>query len=147
MLKPNCTVVIVIALLGGLVFVGVGELGVRLRPYRIAKYRGEGADLRGAVLMHAPLAGANLQFADLRDADLRGADLTGAFMGGAQLQGADLRGAHLERVTLNPAWPDVEAVKSHLPDQDGWEERAFCDDRTRWPAGFDPPVLEVEKVP
>jgi uncharacterized protein YjbI with pentapeptide repeats len=138
MTKTNRTTWAVCAALAGAVLVGVGVLGARLKPCWVAKYRGEGADLRGAVLMHAPLAGANLQFADLRDADLRGADLTGAFLGGAQLQGADLRGAHLDHVTINPAWEDVETVKRHQPDLEAWEEPAYYDDRTGWPVGFDP---------
>src|SRR5205807_10100008 len=43
---------------------GVAELGVRLRPYWVAKYRGMGADLRGASLPWAPLRGAELGTAD-----------------------------------------------------------------------------------
>jgi Pentapeptide repeats (8 copies) len=136
--KTNRIMWMVCALLAGVVLGGVGVLVVRLRPYWVAKYRGEGADLRGAVLMHAPLAGANLQFADLRDADLRGADLTGVFLGGAELHGTDLRGAHLDHVTLAPAWEDVEAVKRHQPVVGGWIKSARYDTRTRWPAGFDP---------
>lgn len=39
---------------------GLGLVFLRLRPYWVAKYRGQGADLQGAFLAHAPLAGADL---------------------------------------------------------------------------------------
>jgi Pentapeptide repeats (8 copies) len=140
-MKPrtnNLIVWAVCALLAAVVLGGVGVLGVRLRPFWVAKYRGEGADLRGVVLIQAPLSGANLQLADLREADLRGAELTGAFLGGADLQGADLWGAHLDHVTLAPAFVDVEAARRHQPVLEAWAKSAHYDARTLWPAGFDP---------
>jgi len=60
------------ALLAAVMLGGVGLLGVRLKPYWVAKYRGSGADLEGALLVGAPLRGAILEEADLRGADLRG---------------------------------------------------------------------------
>ena len=50
-------------------------------------------------------------------ADLRGADLGGANLGGANLRGADLRYADLRGATAN--------------------------ERTTWPAGFDPDAAGV----
>jgi uncharacterized protein YjbI with pentapeptide repeats len=123
---------------------GIGVLGVRLRPYWVAKYRGNfadlhnallaGAHLQGAHLCGADLRGANLSFrptretfdgdvytilypANLSDADLQGADLRQADLRGADLTGADLRGAILNRATLTGA-----RYNTH----------------TRWPSGFDP---------
>jgi Pentapeptide repeats (8 copies) len=127
--RNNRIVWVLVALLAGLVLVGVGVLIVRLKPYWVAKYRGEGADLHGAVLPYARLHFAFLEYADLRDANLRGADLTGAFLGGAQLQGADLRGANLKGVSLVPMWQEGHWV---IP------PRTRYDDRTRWPDSFDP---------
>jgi uncharacterized protein YjbI with pentapeptide repeats len=103
------------------VVAAVGMLGVQLRPYWVAKYRGREADLRGAALPYAPLAGAELDSAVLAGADLSGANLRGAFLRalrvsrwptdpdkgcsvvdltGARLVGADLTGAHLMAANL-----------------------------------------------
>src|SRR4051794_20971559 len=60
------------------ILAGIGALGIRLRPYWVAKYRGLGADLHGASLPGAQLVGAELGVANLRRADLRHADLRGA---------------------------------------------------------------------
>src|SRR5262249_36183703 len=119
----------VCVLLAAVVLVGIGVLGVRLRPYWVARYRGGGANLRRAVLRHAPLQRAFLEYANLRDADLRASDLTGALLGRADLPGADFRGPSLKGVVLVPLVWDG-------PDQLGWGAR--YDARTRWPAGFDP---------
>ena len=96
--------------------------GAFVRPYWVAKYRGEEADLRGAMLYKAPLAGANLRRANLRgaslwDANLTGADLREADLTGANLKGADLRGADLRGADL---------------------QRAYYESYTVWPEGFDP---------
>src|SRR5438477_9078212 len=72
-----------------------GALLLRVRPYWVAKYRGEKADLRGAALPLAPLARAHLTQARLQRADLRGANLSFAILLGANLAGADLSGADL----------------------------------------------------
>src|SRR6266568_9262046 len=42
------------AVLAAAVLGGIGLPGARLRPYWVAGYRGEGADLYGALLPHAP---------------------------------------------------------------------------------------------
>jgi uncharacterized protein YjbI with pentapeptide repeats len=60
------------AALAGILLVSTALLGIWLRPYWVAKYRGEGADLHGAFLMFAPL-----RTADLSGADLHGANLCG----------------------------------------------------------------------
>src|SRR5438067_1564918 len=104
--------ILAVCLLGGAV-----PMGVRLKPYWIAKYGGGGADLHGAYLVFAPLAGANLDFADLTDANLRGANLAGVSLGLADLSGADLTGANMSAAALTGA---------------------FYDATTRWPVGFDP---------
>src|SRR5438270_7449348 len=84
------------AIQAGLVLWATGLLFVRLRPYWVAKYRGEGADLRGARLMYAPLAGAYLLHAKLQYANLMGANLAEAELYDANLQHACLRAAVLE---------------------------------------------------
>src|SRR6266567_4394419 len=78
------------AILAVVVLGGVGRLGVRLRPYWVAKYRGKGADLHGVFLILAPLRGADLEAANLQHADLAGADLTQARLDEANLRYANL---------------------------------------------------------
>jgi uncharacterized protein YjbI with pentapeptide repeats len=67
--------ILAVPLLGGIVW-----LGVRLRPYWVAKYRGKGANLHAAMLAFAPLSGA-----DLEGANLQGANLSGAILNDADL--------------------------------------------------------------
>jgi uncharacterized protein YjbI with pentapeptide repeats len=83
---------VIAVLLAAGVAIGIGLLAVRLRPYWVAKYRGEGADLKGAALAGAPLRGANLQYANLHRANLTGADLRGADLKGVTLTDARLQG-------------------------------------------------------
>jgi uncharacterized protein YjbI with pentapeptide repeats len=132
----NRTTWLVCVLLAGVV------LGVRLKPYLVAKYRGKMADLSGAVLIYAPLAGADLDYAnlerarldaahlnaadlsgaDLRDACLRRAILYGADLSRADLDGADLRDADLRDANLggsNLAWVVVDQVS-------GWDNVTRC---------------------
>src|SRR3954447_22854742 len=92
-----------VGVIGAVVLVGVGFLGVRLRPYWTAKYRGEGAALQGAILFGANLPCANLHRANLRGACLCSADLRGAILAHADLRSADLRrGWHVDvSVKLN----------------------------------------------
>jgi uncharacterized protein YjbI with pentapeptide repeats len=59
----------VCGLLAEVVLGEVGVLGVRLRPYWVANYHGDRADLHGAVLVSAPLRGANLLGAYLEEAN------------------------------------------------------------------------------
>src|SRR6478672_7840746 len=89
-------------LLAGLL-VGFAMLFVRLRPYWIAKYHGEGADLRQAFLSLAPLHAAILSGARLQQANLRGADLDHAALYGANLSGADLSGANVDNARMMAA--------------------------------------------
>src|SRR5437870_3154894 len=88
------------ALLAAGMLAGITLLFVRLKPYWIAKYRGEEADLRGAILIWAPLRQANLEDANLRGADLRSADLRRANLEAANLEAADLTGADLRGAKL-----------------------------------------------
>src|SRR5437879_13028832 len=97
------------AILAVALLTGLGVLGVRLRPYWVAKYRGEGADLHGAWLVHASLDGADLSDANLKGAKLTGANLEHAWLS-ASLQGACLRGARLSGAHLASArmdWADL----------------------------------------
>jgi hypothetical protein len=123
-----------VALLGG-----AAVLGARLKPYWVAKYRGEGADLHGAVLVGAPLAGADLWGADLRGADLHSANLHGADLWEADLCGADLTAADVD-------WADSVPSRHRAPDPTvafGWADvrGARYDRYTRWPSGIDPKEL------
>jgi hypothetical protein len=112
------------AILGVVLLAGVGLLGVGLRPYWVARYRGECADLHDAMLIRAPLAGANLHQSVLRYASLRAADLVLVDLTGADLTGADLTGARLAVVV-----PEMGPCLSF---------GARYDKNTHWPAGFDP---------
>ena len=120
------TALLVVAL--ALVFAAVPLV----RPYWVAKYRGEGADLAGAMLYRAPLAGANLFYANLSGAKLRRADLRGASIIIADLRGADLRGANLTGAIL---W---EADLTGAILQGANLQGAYYVAETRWPEGFDP---------
>src|SRR3954451_20062738 len=95
--RPLRTIIILLAVV---VLGGLGLLGLRLRPYVVAKYWGVGANLQGAMLPFAPLQGANLLRANLRDADLQNARLQGAFMMVADMAHVRLRGADLSRAFL-----------------------------------------------
>jgi Pentapeptide repeats (8 copies) len=97
------------ALLAGLVLVGCGVLGVRLRPYWMAKYRGRDAELHTAVLSYAPLS----------EADLCGADLRAALLDDATL-------AHEYGYVNDDARAVLGIAIVHY------------DEHTRWPEGFDP---------
>jgi hypothetical protein len=127
-MKTHRSTGILCALLSVIVLGGIGVLGVRLRPYWVARYRGAGANLQGAALPGARLQGVDLCAATLQGADLQGADLRGANLSrtdevvvsehsvagnpGLQVQdvvaslgeiGADLRGADLHDADLRSA--------------------------------------------
>src|SRR5438105_4682705 len=89
------------ALLAGAVLWATGLLFVQLKPYWVAKYRGQDAHLRGAMLALAPLGGSNLMRADLRGSSLWAADLREAWLRAADLTGADLRNAQLRGADLH----------------------------------------------
>src|SRR5260370_34943663 len=65
-----------------------------LRPYCVAVYWGEGADLRHTELLNAPLRGANLSYCRLQQANLEGADLRNANLDGAELQQTQCKGGN-----------------------------------------------------
>jgi hypothetical protein len=113
--------------------------------------------LRGAHLAFINLAGSDLRYSCLADADLRAADLRDAHLCGADLTHADLKGAnlmrtHLEEANLSRAsLVSARLVEATLfaanlcgADLRGADLRgalmrgALYDDRTHWPAGFDP---------
>jgi pentapeptide repeat protein len=145
--KANRVAQVLATALAVVVLGGIAVLGVRLRPYWVARYRGEEADLRGATLIRAPLGGANLNSADLHGADLRGACLTRADLCGANLGAADLSYANLAGALLTCA--DLRGADLRGADLRGADlgdllvQRADlrgirCDRATRWPAGFNP---------
>jgi uncharacterized protein YjbI with pentapeptide repeats len=141
MTKTNRRMWLLIALLGGVVLAGVGALGVRLRPYWVAKYRGYCADLRRTTLRFAPLAYADLLDANLAGASLVGANLDRANLGGANLHKADLTGTGMRHAVLvgaNLTGADLTGASL------AW---AIYDARTQWPAGFDPRAHGAVKVP
>src|ERR1043166_9397185 len=77
----------------------------------------------GAVLLQ--LTAISLHSADMQGADLRNADLRGENLTGADLQGTDLRGAGLTGCCLN---------------------FGCYDEQTRWPDGFRPDGLFMERL-
>jgi hypothetical protein len=86
--------------------------------YRVARYRGRGADLtradlRGALLSKANLQGATLNLADLRGADLRKANLRDAFLAGTDLRKANLQNADLTNAQLLSFFFVYSGPKSH----------------------------------
>jgi hypothetical protein len=140
MTKTNNRIPLLIcALLGGVVLVGVGVL---VRPYWVAKYQGEDEVLRGALLPFAPLRGADLRFADLTGANLIHADLTSANLRDVTLTGAALSGADLTGADL--AYGDLSGsilCGADLANALFYKTNLSCaryDARTRWPDGFDP---------
>jgi hypothetical protein len=130
----------VCALLAGVVLIGVGVLGLRLRPYYVAIVAGRGANLRRTSLRFAPLRradlcsanlrraglpGASLRKANLKRTDLRYANLADANLRGAILVGANLTGANLTGARMKGARYDA---------------------RTHWFPGFDPKQHGVVRV-
>ena len=133
----------------------VVALGVFIRPYLIAKYRGANADLRRAHLVRARLAGSDLSEAVLSHAVLRGSDLRGAnlqdamlfgtnldqcdlrdaYLGGATIRNASMRGASLQNAQLRGI-PELGYNPTRIENVD--LNGAKYDSRTIWPEGFDP---------
>jgi uncharacterized protein YjbI with pentapeptide repeats len=121
---------------------GTGLLVVRLRPYCVAKYRGQGANLQGALLSLAPLQGAdlreaNLDGAQLRGANLRRANLQHANLDGANLSGADLRGANLANTRLRGAdirGADLRGIETSKCANGDFDQAkgSLYDEKTRW---------------
>jgi hypothetical protein len=130
------------AILAALVLWPTGLLVVRLKPYWVAKYRGQGANLQGALLPLAPLQGAdlreaNLDGAQLRGANLRQANLWHAQLNGANLRGADLRGANLVNTPLRRAdlrGADLRGIETSVCGNGVIDqaEGALYDEKTRW---------------
>ena len=101
-----------------------------------------GADLQGADLSGADLQGAWLQGANLQRANLSGANLFGADLTRANLKGADLKGANLSGVL--GLWAILWVVSPGAVRLEGPNfERAFADEDTAWPEGFDPVAAGV----
>jgi uncharacterized protein YjbI with pentapeptide repeats len=125
------------AILSVLVMGGIALLGVRLRPYWVAKYRGQDAWPPGAFLTMAPLCGA-----DLVGTNRIGADLTGAYLEGAKLSGpllaTKLVRAHLEGANLKGA-----SWAGYATDSAGARYGA----RTRGPADLRPRERQAVRVP
>src|SRR5713226_9295911 len=137
------------AILAVVVLGGIGTLGVWLRPYLVAKYRGEEADLHGAMLIYAPLRGANLQRANLHGADLQNASLAGANLENADLSRADLSHADFTGTMVsyadlrgaNLCGADLGKADIGDPGQSFFHLRvdltgAFYDEATAWPGDF-----------
>jgi uncharacterized protein YjbI with pentapeptide repeats len=93
----------VAAVLAAVVVGGIGLLGVRLRPYWVARYRGINADMPGVQIPGASLDGVHLEGARLTGTNLRRANLRRAIPDGANLTNADLRGADMRNAILEGA--------------------------------------------
>ena len=123
------------------------EPGADLQGADLTRANLKGAWLQGANLQRANLSGANLfgahlTRANLKGADLKGAELTGANLTRANLKGADLKGANLSGVL--GLWAILWVVSPGAVRLEGPNfERAFADEDTRWPDGFDPVAAGV----
>ena len=102
----------------------------------------QGTSLRGVSFVGVSLRGACLWGEDLTKANFQGVDLRQAYLRAAILDGADLRGAEMEQAVLMGArlrYADLRGANltgTFLKTVD--LERALYDDRTRWPARFQP---------
>jgi uncharacterized protein YjbI with pentapeptide repeats len=111
--------------------------GASLRGARLERARLDSSSLIGAVMTQATLANADLLHASLAEADLTGAVLTGVMLAGAELvdaslAGADLTGANLTKANL--AGANLEGARL----AGAVLKKARFDNRTRWPANFEP---------
>lgn len=102
----------------------------------------QGTSLRGASFVGVSLRGACLWGEDLTEASFQGVDLRQAYLRAAILDGADLRGAEMEQTVLmgarlrNADLRGANLTGTFLKTVD--LEGALYDDRTRWPARFQP---------
>lgn len=110
----------------------------QLEGSNLHEARLEGAHLAEAQLTEAVLQQTNLQRANLRQANLQRAVLRYADLRGANLKWADLRGAKLEGAKL------MTPPEEYRPDRDPLA--AHFDETTRWPEGFEPPVIPPEQL-
>ncbi|MBT7095797.1 DUF4440 domain-containing protein, partial [Candidatus Poribacteria bacterium] len=119
----------------------------RLRDAALSGSQLEGADLTGADLTGAQLNSANLVGATLYSANLTGAGLHGTTLRGANARGAILQEADLRRADLRDgdfSWADFAEADlrgTQLAGASLAEARlrgARYDERTAFPAGFDP---------
>jgi uncharacterized protein YjbI with pentapeptide repeats len=96
--------------------------------------------LARANLTNANLSGTQLSYAwlghevhepvvNLTNANLHGANLYKAHLDGAYLTGANLTGAHMTGANLT----EVDLTGANLTG-------VHCDEKTRWPVGFKPPL-------
>ena len=104
--------------------------GADLREAKLSRVNLRGADLFRAKLYGAELYGVELYGADLREAKLSRVNLRGADLSRAYLERAKLSGADLERAVLS---------KAYL-------RGATYDDKTVFPAGFDPKSAGMVKA-
>jgi hypothetical protein len=84
---------------------------------------------------------AILEGTDFSDADLRKADFSGALLANADFRGADLEGSNLRHTFFKEA----NFRTSNLKDVD--LSGAIFDDKTVWPAGFDPIQVGARRIP
>lgn len=134
---------------------GGGFVEIRELRHGRLLLRVPGAALAGQNLAGAPLAGADLWAADLSRANLRGADLRGAYLVHASLEAADLREARFDGAFLQKAnLIDANLEHASLAEADlrgavysrreGRHHRLEAEqDRTHWPAGFNPHIREA----
>jgi uncharacterized protein YjbI with pentapeptide repeats len=94
-----------------------------------------GSKLDGGSFQHATVKGANLNGASFKGADLTGIDLRDVIAEGADFTDAILRNADLRMSSLK----DATLIGADLTG-------AAYDDRTVWPAGFDPVKAGAEKL-
>lgn len=92
--------------------------------------------LQQASLVGADLSDALLPGADLRDADLTVATLVNTDFGGANLRGACFEGAAMARVRLSDADLSGADLSGAFDLNPVALADAFCDDRTKLPAGI-----------
>jgi hypothetical protein len=139
-----------------------------LTPEGIAngQRRGDGLELKNAYLRGARLNGISLGMADLRRADLRDAEISDAHLAFAHLEGADLRGADFSQSSLDGAsLAGADLRKTTLYETSLWQADlsgadltdasgltsgqlrcATADDKTKLPAGIEPPPAGASRL-
>lgn len=125
-------------------------IGARLDRARLGGVNLAGALMGGAVLREAYVAdgdlrGADLRGADLRDADLRRADLSDAILRGGIESRHPGHGSLLDQLPPDLRRRYADSVGRNALLEETRLEGCRWDERTAWPAGFEPPPSSMRQ--